>query len=283
MNIFIIGAGRVGSSMGFLLNKHGYNVIGVYNKNIYSAKKTVKKIGDTEIVRKEELEIILAKADLIMITTPDDVIQNIVSKISKYNLKNPVYIMHMSGLHTSDILKVNAQENVNVFSLHPLQSIANFEEGIKLLPEATYVIEGNKEGKKVAYQLADDLKLNYQFIEKKFKPLYHASAVIASNYLVTLINTSYELLKEAGLENEGLKEGLLNLARGTLDNIDKLGPEDALTGPIERKDSKTIKKHQKSIKKYMPEYIQLYNQLGSYTSDMIEADKIKNLFNNKLI
>ncbi len=271
MKVVIVGAGRVGSSFGYLLAEKGFEILGVFNKHFNSARNAVKKIGQGQPLTYSGLLEICNKADLIIITTPDDKIENIAEKILENDYSH-LYLMHMSGLHSSDILK--KAQNINVFSLHPLQAIANFKEGIKLLPDSTYTLEGDEKGIKLGKKIIEKLDLNYNIIQKEYKPLYHAAAVIASNYLVTLTAASYELLEEADILNNETKKGLLGLVKGTLNNLENLDPEEALTGPIARGDIKTIQKHIDAIKKHKNKYLELYKVLGEYTAEM----KDKNLF-----
>lgn len=106
-----------------------------------------------------------------------------------------------------------------------------------------------------------------------------AAAVLASNYLLTLINESFDLLETAGLNSDRIKKEVIELSRGTLNNIEELGTEEALTGPIARGDINTIKKHQQSIKQYSPEELELYQLLGRYTLKLVSKDdELKELF-----
>ena len=277
MDVLIIGAGRVGSSFGFLLNQSQFfTIVGVYNRHYESASKAVKKIGDGLPLDKSSLKATAERADLIVITTPDDIIREVAETVNNYNLKNTAIIMHMSGLHSSDIL--NTDNNINrLFSLHPLQAIPDFKEGVKLLPETTYTLEGNTEGLKQGKKIIEKLGFNYYVIETEYKPLYHAAAVFASNYLVSLLDISFELLREADILNSDIKKGLFKLVYGTLENVDELGTKSALTGPIARGDFETIKKHQDALNDYKSSYLALYNLLGSYTADMVNRKDLKEM------
>ncbi len=276
MKILIIGAGRIGSSFGYLLYKKGFKITGIYNKHYSSACKASKLIGSGIPLKKKDLRNKIEEADLIVITTPDDKIAKIVELVSQYKHKS-LTLIHMSGLYSSDILK-HKNNDLAVFSLHPLQSVPDFEEGIQLLPEAVFTLEGCKKGKKIARIIINKLNLKYTTIEKKYKPLYHAAAVIASNYLVTLINSSYQLLEKAGLSETEFKKGLLNLTKGTLNNLEKKKPEDALTGPIARGDRKTIEIHLQALEEYKPQLLDLYKTMGKYTAKMIDKKEILKLF-----
>ncbi|MFW6035048.1 MAG: Rossmann-like and DUF2520 domain-containing protein [Halothermotrichaceae bacterium] len=276
MKAIVIGAGRVGTSFAYLLQKKDIDVLGVYNKHYDSAKKAVNNIETGKPYRWQQLKEEVNKANLLIFTTPDDVIKDMYHKL---DIDNDQYIMHMSGILSSSIFKNN--NNNGLFSMHPLQSVASFSEGIKVLPETLFTIEGNDRGINFAKKLVELLDVDYKIIDTKYKPLYHASAVIASNYLVTLLNGSYRLLEEANLSDRDIHKGILNLVRGTLNNIEKMGVESALTGPICRGDKKTIKIHQEAIRQFAPQYYEMYQILGKYTLELVNGNGIKKLFDNK--
>lgn len=267
----------MGSSFGYLL-KDKFDIKGICNKHYSSSREAVDKIGMGRPLQKTQIKEILPKIDLVMITTPDDQIKEMAEYVLQGNLGKPVCLMHMSGLYTSEILNEKKHSQVYAFSLHPLQAIPSFARGIKLLPGAFFALEGAGEGLKYGRKLAESLQLNYEVIAKKYKPLYHAAAVIASNYLVTLMAASYDLLDEADLLQPAVKSGIINLVQGTLSNIAENDPSDALTGPIARGDIETISLHLEALKKFKPEYEKLYQILGKYTADIKGDTDLKQFF-----
>jgi predicted short-subunit dehydrogenase-like oxidoreductase (DUF2520 family) len=103
------------------------------------------------------------------------------------------------------------------------------------------------------------------------KTLYHAAAVAASNYLVSLIHLALELNKAAGLPMNISFDALLPLIKGTLSNIGARGIPDALTGPIARGDVETVAAHLQAIEKDAPGLLAIYRCLGLYTVDLAKA------------
>jgi len=281
MKVIIIGAGRVGTVIGYLLQENGFEILGVNNKHLNSASEAVKLIGDGECFTRKELEKNIKLADLIIVTTPDDVIADIADFLTRCNLKKPVYLMHMSGLYPSHILNKNCIKGCHVFSLHPLQAVASFNEGVKLLPVATFSLEGDEKGLEFGIKLSDRLNLNYCLIKSENKSLYHAAAVIASNYLVTLVNSSYEVLAKAGIQDKDIRNGILNLISGTLSNLENMEPAEVLTGPVARNDINTIKEHRKKLEEIVPEQLKLYNILGEYTAKMANKQQLLQIFKNE--
>ncbi len=277
MKVLIIGSGRVGTAFGYLLKKSGFKILGVYNRREETGRRALEKIGEGTIYNRKTLLAAVPEADLILITTPDGAIRETAELIAGGGPRGNAYLMHMSGLLDSGVLKVEGWEG-GVFSFHPLQAVAGFQEGIQLLPEALYTIEGNEKGESFARELARRMDLKFLVIKKEHKPLYHAAAVIASNYLVTLVNASFQLLKKAGMDHKEVREGIIRLVEGTLRNLQDLPPAAALTGPVARGDLGTLRKHREALAKFAPGFLELYRLLGRYTAEMVDNEEVKNFF-----
>jgi predicted short-subunit dehydrogenase-like oxidoreductase (DUF2520 family) len=160
-----------------------------------------------------------------------------------------------------------------VATLHPLQSFASVDQAVSLVPGSFCTIEGDESALAIVRQIVEDLGGIVLEITAEKKTLYHAAAVAASNYLVTLIYLALELDKAAGLLGDTSFNALLPLIKGTLNNIGKKGIPNALTGPIARGDVATVSAHLKAIEKDAPELLSLYLCLGRYTVDLAEAKK----------
>jgi predicted short-subunit dehydrogenase-like oxidoreductase (DUF2520 family) len=146
-----------------------------------------------------------------------------------------------------------------VGSIHPLQSLAHPLSGADRLPGSWFAISGEPEARATARRLVAELQGETLSIPVSRRPLYHAAAVVASNYLPVLTALAARLLVLAGAEEDEAVPALLPLMRGTLENISELGLSEALTGPVARGDVETIRLHLRS----MPEREgRLYRELG---------------------
>ncbi len=122
-----------------------------------------------------------------------------------------------------------------VGSLHPLQSLPSVEIGVERLPGSWCAVDGPAGVERLAvslgmrpFRVADDQRVTY-----------HAAASIASNHLVALLGQAARIAVDAGIP----AEALLPLVRATLENVEALGPEAALTGPVARGDTDTVARH----------------------------------------
>jgi predicted short-subunit dehydrogenase-like oxidoreductase (DUF2520 family) len=98
------------------------------------------------------------------------------------------------------------------------------------------------------------------------KTIYHSAAVFACNYLVTLLDVAQQAYAKSGIPPDVALKLMEPLVRETVDNIFRLGPADALTGPIARGDLATVVKQYREVRTWNARYGRLYKQLGKLTA-----------------
>lgn len=150
---------------------------------------------------------------------------------------------HLSGALTVEVLRPLHEAGYEVGSVHPLQSVADPVRSAEALRGCFYAVAGGPDARAVARRLLGYLDARILEVPERKRPVYHAAAVMASNYLAVLLDTASRLLEEAGIRADEALPALLPLAKGTLDNIASLGIGPALTGPIVRGDVETVRLH----------------------------------------
>lgn len=258
----IIGAGNVGKTIGHLLVKNGSAKIGaVQCRSEQSARKAIDFIGEGKFF--DDLNE-LPQADITFITTPDDHISATCLRYSNY-FKPGSIIIHCSGSLTSDVLSSAKEKNCSVVSVHPMRSFAKPEMSIMQYDGTFCAIEGDENILPEINALFGSIGSITYTIKKEKKSFYHAAGVFASNYLVTLSKQASLCMKEAGVENEMAMKIITSIMKGTVNNLEKtLSPEQSLTGPIQRGDISTIKKHMSALSN-SSEQRDLYSLLGKAT------------------
>ena len=123
--------------------------------------------------------------------------------------------------------------------MHPLVSLPSADLGAERLRGAWFAVAGDAE----VDSLVTALGGRSFAITDSARPLYHAAAVISSNHLVALLGQAERVADLAGVP----LEVMLDLARDTVDNVRRLGPAAALTGPAARGDEATIARHLKAL------------------------------------
>lgn len=184
--------------------------------------------------------------DLVLLCVPDAAIPEVARAI-------PVgpWIAHVSGATTLAALDPHTRR----FSVHPLQTLTA-ERGAEQLDGAWGAITAESdEALAAARWLAETLGLRPFPLADADRPLYHAAAAIASNYLVTLYRTAAALFEQVGAP----PEGLVPLMERTIEN------GFALTGPIARGDWTTVEAHLRALEERAPEFVPLYRALADAT------------------
>jgi predicted short-subunit dehydrogenase-like oxidoreductase (DUF2520 family) len=142
------------------------------------------------------------------------------------------------------------------FGLHPLQTFTRARGPEQLDGAWAAVTAETAEARELGFELARLFGLEPFELDDASRPLYHAGAAIASNYLVTLHRVAADLFRTAGAP----PEALVPLMRRTIDN----GFE--LTGPIERGDWETVEAHRRAIRATRPEIEPVYDVLAEATA-----------------
>ena len=186
-------------------------------------------------------------AELVLLCVPDEAIAEVARTIEP----GP-WVAHVSGATPLAALDPHRRR----FGLHPLQTFTRARGPEQLDGAWAAVVSESDEVRQVALWLAETLGLRPFELADGARPLYHAGAAIASNYLVTLHEVAAELFRAAGAP----PEALVPLMRRTIDN----GFE--LTGPIERGDWETVEAHRRAIREARPELEPLYDVLAEATA-----------------
>lgn len=257
MNIGFIGAGKVGCSFGHYLKQQGFSIVG------YHSRSRESSFYAANLTRSSPLHFgeLIKKSNYIFITTPDDQIGHVWSKMVDFNLSDKK-VFHMSGCLSSAIFTGCKHKGALCYSLHPLFSFADKKSSD--LEKVIFSIEGDNIEK--VEKFLHNANIKYFVMNKKDKPLYHASAVFVSNYIVSLAKIGQNLLLQCGLDKNLSTDGILPLMESALLNIGQKGINDSLTGPIIRGDTSTVKLHMKNL----PKYKKIYEDLGLVALEIVK-------------
>ncbi|MDP2643372.1 MAG: DUF2520 domain-containing protein [Desulfobacterales bacterium] len=269
-SVAIVGCGKVGTALGKFLTAAGYRLVGISCKNFLSAQRAADLLHPR--LFSDVAWEVTATADVVFVSTPDDVIEEVCGSISRHNgFKQGAVVLHCSGALPSTILASARQGGMSTGSMHPLQSFASLDFSANPFHGIAVFIEGDQTATVQAGRMASDLGANCLTIETSAKILYHAAAVVASNYLVALLDLAFKLIGKAKISGRDAYRALTPLIEGTLANISNVGIPQALTGPIARGDVEIVKRHVTEIAAKAPELLELYKTLGCYTVDVARA------------
>jgi predicted short-subunit dehydrogenase-like oxidoreductase (DUF2520 family) len=231
MRIAFVGCGAAGRALGVAWRRKGHAIGAVHARTAAAAAVRVLGAG----VPNGPLD----DADVVVFATPDDALPAVAGR---HRLSPRQVALHLSGAHPSTVL---GPTGARTASLHPLCAFADLETALLTLPRAFCFVEG--EAVDVAERLARDLTPRVARLETGKKTLYHAGAAIASNYTVTLLAIARDLFAKAGVPEGTALEALIELVRGSLDNVARVGIPKGLTGPVARGDVDLVRRHAEAL------------------------------------
>ena len=273
--IYVIGAGKVGSSFLYELIKKKYALKFVTERHLRKQKSFAKDLDAKKIKYSLKVESdFIEGSDVILIMTQDTYIASVVKEIKslKLDLKNKLFI-HISGSLSSDIFNVLKIAKSDCASFHPIQTFSEVTENSSLMENIYFGIEGGKNASGYVKKMAKDFSSNYFTVNPKKKYLYHAASVVTSNYLIGLVYAASKIIKEIGADEKKTYKIYEPIIKNTLQNIGRQGVVKSLTGPIERNDSKIIEKHIKELKKVDPVLTALYLNFGMIAAELAEQKR----------
>ena len=206
----VIGPGRAGTAMSRALAAAGWTIA-------------------PPIRHGDDVSHAASGVDLVIVATPD---VNVAAVAAAIDPVDETVIAHLAGSLGLDALAPHARRA----SIHPLVSIPT---GDTALQGAWFAVAGDP----MAAAVVADLEGRVVEVDDAHRAAYHAAACIASNHLVALLGQVERVAGGAGVP----LDAFLELARQTLDNVERVGPRAALTGPVARGDEETVARHRAAL------------------------------------
>jgi predicted short-subunit dehydrogenase-like oxidoreductase (DUF2520 family) len=241
MNIGLIGCGKVGTTMFYLLNRTN-KIIGCYDIDKTNEKRTKRVLN---ITSRYTLEQLCTKSNALFFATPDDRILDAYNAAKKF-IRHKTLVGHFSGLLTSTVFpfsKYTCRASIHPFATFPYISVPPLRKKYPLFTE------GDAQALRKVRAIFTEKHFTIHSIRKKNKVLYHLIAVFASNFLIGLMSAAQSTSKRIGWEEKDFNDLVIPIMKETIMNARALGISKALTGPLARGDISTIKKHLKTLNK----------------------------------
>lgn len=260
----IAGTGRLAQALGALLTKRGLPPEAIAGRNGDSTLEAVRFTGARRGARIEELG---KHADVVLVAVSDDAIESVAKRIADAP-ERPGVVLHACGSAGPELLLPLAEKGCSTGVIHPLQTIPSRESGTEALIGCCYGYCGEGAALEEALRLIE----LFGGVPIKVQPdswaLYHAAAITACNYGVTLSGMALDLLEAAGIEREDGLRALAPLLRNSLNVLLGSTPEAALTGPIRRGDVGTVLRHLNALEAAPVEIRNLYRAAGLCTVEL---------------
>jgi predicted short-subunit dehydrogenase-like oxidoreductase (DUF2520 family) len=254
----LIGAGRLGRSLGRALARRGWKIHAVATRSKRSARAATRAIGQGRAYGRIVPE--LARAELVLIATPDAAIARAARDLARMGSWRGKIVLHASGALPAAVLAPLKRKGAAIGSLHPLQTFSR--RGGSELAGVTFAVEGDARACRAATRMARSLGGRAVRIAARDKAAYHAAGVFAAPHLLAVIEAAARILVAAGFPRRRAVRALVPLARETLRNWERYGPQAAWTGPIARADFAVVQDHLRALARLPAEYRAAYAALA---------------------
>lgn len=262
LNVGVVGTGRAGSVLGAALNRAGHEVVAAYGVSDTSRLRAEALLPDVPLVPVEE---VMAQADLVLITIPDDALEQFVAGAVSQSFVTPGQLLvHASGRYGIGVLAAATAVGALPLALHPAMTLTGTSLDLHRLSGAPFGVTAPEALRPIAEALVVEMGGEPVWVPEESRALYHAALANGANHLVTLVSQSVDLLASAGVEEPA--KLLSPLLYAALDNALRQGDQ-ALTGPVVRGDASSVAAHIEVIGEISPEARNAYIALARLTAD----------------
>jgi predicted short-subunit dehydrogenase-like oxidoreductase (DUF2520 family) len=260
--VFIIGAGVVGTTLAAKLTRAGVPVAGLHGRQTDLSELASALSG--VLGSSGEYPEAITQAEAVIISVRDSRIAEVTKKlVSEKRLRPNQVLLHTSGNRSSTEMLGAARSHVKgIGTLHPLIAVTEAPGTLENLRGATFGIEGDEAATRVATRLVKAMGGRPLPLTAEKMPLYHAAAVMASNYVVALADLARSMLVSAGVPEKDALPALLPLMTSAVRNLVEVGLPSAMTGPVVRGDVDSVERHIGALEAQSPETLDLYRRLG---------------------
>lgn len=245
-HLWIVGPGRVGLSLGALLDG-----VGAVERLTFSGRRASPPEHPLFAARPPRAAYLAgplsppddAAATAVLLCVPDREIPGAAAALADAGVGPGAVVLHVSGALGLDALEPLSRAGSAVGSIHPLVALPDPLTGEERLRGAWFGVEGEGDARVLAEGFVSAAGGRTLPVAAGEKPAYHAAAVFASNYVVALLSVAERLMERAGVPAEEARPALASLAAGAVADAAGRGPRAALTGPVSRGDAETVRLH----------------------------------------
>ncbi|MFK4111609.1 Rossmann-like and DUF2520 domain-containing protein [Streptomyces sp. NPDC002176] len=262
LTVGVVGAGRVGPALAASLQLAGHRPVAVSGVSDASRRRAEKTLPGVPLVPPAE---VLRRADLVLLTVPDDALPGLVTGLAETGAVRPGQLLvHTSGRYGVSVLEPALRAGALPLALHPAMTFTGSPVDVQRLAGCSFGVTAPEELRLAAEALVIEMGGEPEWISEENRPLYHAALALGSNHLITLVAQSMELLRTAGV---GAPDRMLGpLLGAALDNALRSG-DAALTGPVSRGDAGTVAAHIAELRAHSPQTVAGYVAMARATAD----------------
>ncbi|GAA1089371.1 MULTISPECIES: Rossmann-like and DUF2520 domain-containing protein [Streptomyces violaceusniger group] len=262
LTVGVVGAGRVGPALAASLRLAGHRPVAASGVSDASVRRAAALLPEVPVVPPSE---VLARAELVLLTVPDDALPELVGGLAETGAVRPGQLLvHTSGRYGVGVLEPALRAGALPLALHPVMTFTGTSVDVQRLAGCSFGVTAPEELRLAAEALVIEMGGEPEWIAEESRPLYHAALAIGANHLTTLVAQSLELLRASGVEAPDRMLG--PLLGAALDNALRSG-DAALTGPVARGDAGTVAAHVAELRRHAPHAVAGYLAMARTTAD----------------
>ncbi|MGN0065608.1 MAG: Rossmann-like and DUF2520 domain-containing protein [Nocardioides sp.] len=267
LRVGVVGAGRVGAVIAAALAAAGHHVVAAAGESEASRARIADLLPGVAVAKPSA---VARACDLLLLTVPDDMLDNVVTMLSASGAIRPGQVVaHTSGRHGLAVLEPARLVGARTIALHPAMTFTGTAVDLPRLAGCVFGVTAPEEERALVERLVADLGGRSMWVPEEQRTLYHAGLAHGANHLVTLVTQAMEMLASAGADDPAAT--LRPLLTAALDNALEHGDK-ALTGPIVRGDVKTVRAHLADILDNNPGTLDSYVTMARATLERVVAD-----------
>jgi len=260
IRIIIVGPGRAGISIGLAFRRAGHEIVGVLGRSDVARKAAPL---EAPVLKWDET---LPASDLVVVSVRDDAIEPVAGALAGIAGRGRAAI-HLSGLKSVEALSALARVGMQTGGFHPLQTMPNPQDGARALAGAAIGITAEGPLLGTLERLARDIGASPFPLADSQRPLYHAGAAAAANYVLAVLGLAEEIFAAAGVPFAAARPLVTEIVANAFD----LGPRVALTGPIARGDVGTVQAQIAAVENVDSQLAEDFKAVGRATARLAGA------------
>jgi predicted short-subunit dehydrogenase-like oxidoreductase (DUF2520 family) len=272
-SILIIGGGRAGSSLAYHYLENKIKIIAIVEKD----PQRIQFLEDElhwDFIWNHLDSHHLHESEIILLAVQDDTIRSIVKNLAKIPAGwVDKTVLHLAGAVPSNLLHPLRTRGAYTGSLHPLFSFATDPRENLNFQNCWFTLESDRIKPEDLEQKLAIKKDRIIPVNKEQKQAVHIASVFYTNFFIALADMSHEIITKSNVWPSRKLPFIKPLILSTIENLTKLGPAEALTGPLSRGDLGTLRHHLRYLEKNHPDLKEAYQLLGKRLTMLSKMSK----------
>lgn len=256
MRIVVVGPGRAGSALALAAGRAGHDVVAIAGRHPERTASAAALVDAAAVGLTDPFP----PSDLVVLAVRDDAVAEVAGTIATA-VGEATPVVHLSGalpVTTLDVLRPRP-----VGSFHPLQTLPDAERGARRLAGAWVGVTTDDPAlRRLLHALARSLDCRPFGLPDAAKPLYHAAASAAANFLLVALALSEDLFAAVGVPREAARP----LVEAAVANAFEMGASSSLTGPVARGDVGTVRRQLDAVAAATPDRLATFRRLVAETA-----------------